>query len=495
MKMIRWLLIAVLAFASIPVRAEEIISNDAVIDTSYMALSIHDVLCGWSELSVTNTEKEGTKLTILKQKTFISMKALGQDIVQRQQFTYHIDDASGNFIYHDSYLEQGETTLSGVFSVQDGLVQFWASDGSEARSEPLSENTILPNTLYFPHLKRDFADTDCSEKTYRIFDVRTGRTEEITYTYIGEESLELVGSLYDAVVLSVSDPLTGGETRLWIDKATDIKLKEQQSSGLSLALTDREVTECVGTYNWDDLFFVKTNRFIENIWNIRFMKVDVRLTCSPAAGLPDLNVPGQRFLGTVDAGEINGIFELNHVPYGGENAPAFPGTIIRNNTLKQYLEPGDWIESDDPVLQEKAREITAGTTNAWEAVYRINQWVGEHISGLSTGSARETYDTGKGLCGEKARLAAAFCRAVGIPARVVWGCVYTPEYGGSFGHHAWNEVQMGSAGWIPTDATLREYDYVDSGHLRLGVLTTRTTQIDFNQIEILSYLTEGKDQQ
>ena len=84
-------------------------------------------------------------------------------------------------------------------------------------------------------------------------------------------------------------------------------------------------------------------------------------------------------------------------------------------------------------------------------------------------------------------LLAALCRAAGIPARVVWGCVYTPEYDGSFGHHGWNEVYVGEAGWIPIDVTMHESDYVDSGHIRLGVLKTNSTLINYREMKILDY--------
>jgi transglutaminase-like putative cysteine protease len=61
--------------------------------------------------------------------------------------------------------------------------------------------------------------------------------------------------------------------------------------------------------------------------------------------------------------------------------------------------------------------------------------------------------------------------------------MYTGIEGGAFGQHMWNEVYMGEAGWIPLDATAREVDYVDSGHIRLG------TQTSFNpvEMEVLEY--------
>ena len=46
---------------------------------------------------------------------------------------------------------------------------------------------------------------------------------------------------------------------------------------------------------------------------------------------------------------------------------------------------------------------------------------------------------------------------------------------------------MGEAGWIPLDVTIHETDYVDSGHIRLGVLDTRQTLINSWEMEILDF--------
>lgn len=44
------------------------------------------------------------------------------------------------------------------------------------------------------------------------------------------------------------------------------------------------------------------------------------------------------------------------------------------------------------------------------------------------------------------------------------------------------------AGWIPIDATMHESDYLDSGHIRLGELKTRSTVINFReQITLVPY--------
>lgn len=186
-----------------------------------------------------------------------------------------------------------------------------------------------------------------------------------------------------------------------------------------------------------------------------------------------LNVPGQTFSGTVEDNRIEGIFEIRHQRYDGQHAPPFPPDFGKDESLRQYLEPEDLVEADDPVLVSQAKELTKGAKDSWDALRRLSRWVGSQIGyAIPGGSARHTFDTRKGECGAHARLLTAFCRAVGIPARPVSGGMYTPLYGGSFGQHVWNEIYMGEAGWIPVDSTVQEVDYIDSGHIRLGSQTS-----------------------
>lgn len=60
----------------------------------------------------------------------------------------------------------------------------------------------------------------------------------------------------------------------------------------------------------------------------------------------------------------------------------------------------------------------------------------------------EVLKRGYARCFDKSDVFVAFCRAQGIPARVVAGWV--PALGAG---HVWTEVRLGEAGWIPVDAT------------------------------------------
>jgi len=111
----------------------------------------------------------------------------------------------------------------------------------------------------------------------------------------------------------------------------------------------------------------------------------------------------------------------------------------------------------------------------------VSEYIDYTIPGGTT--ALKTYNTRLGECGGHSRLLVAFCRAVGIPSRLAIGCVYSYYNGGIFGQHAWTEVYMGEAGWIPVDATAGEFDHVSSSHLRLGENTSFHPEL----MEILDY--------
>ena len=218
------------------------------------------------------------------------------------------------------------------------------------------------------------------------------------------------------------------------------------------------------------------------------MAVQADLDAFPVPGMDDLNIPGQSFEGSIAGNSLKGSFEVEIQHYKGEDALSFGKSHRFTGDISMYLQAEEAIQSEDPEIKELALRLTEGSKDFWEATCHLSAWVADSIRGSILGvSALETLQRGDGSCGAQSMLLAALCRASGIPARVVWGCVYTPEYGGSFGHHGWNEVYMGDAGWIPIDATMHESDYLDSGHIRLGVLKTNATMINYREMKILDY--------
>ena len=452
----------------------------------HMAIELNNVLCGYSVINISDSLLKGKNFTFLEQTVFANFHMLGKDISQYQRFRYLIDPVSGNFVYHDSHHEQGEIVLESIQKVErDSLA---IRSGGNRTSCFIPENTILPNTLLYPYLTRDFNEEGVREQTYQIYDMRVGAIGSRVYKNLGSEVVELDNRLFYALVLEETNPETGMSSKLWIDKDSGMRLKLELPQRMNMYLTDKSVKNKVKTGNYDEVLFVKTNVNIKDLRSISLMKVRIDLSTEPNSTIQDLNIPGQEFIGIVENGEISGICVVAHKRYQGENAPNFPFETDPDDKIGTYLEANNTIESDDPVLVAMAKEIAKGSEDAWEATCRISLWVANTIDGsIADGSARDTFDRKSGLCAAQSNLMAALCRAVGIPARVVWGCMYTPVNGGSFGHHAWNEIYMGDDGWIPVDVTIHEVDYVDSGHIRLGIVNTPRTIIDFREIEILDY--------
>src|SRR5262249_45091811 len=100
---------------------------------------------------------------------------------------------------------------------------------------------------------------------------------------------------------------------------------------------------------------------------------------------------------------------------------------------------------------------------------RITKWVARNLRNKNFSTAfapaSEVAQTLSGDCTEHGVLVAAMCRAVGVPARVVVGLVYSDNLGG-FGFHMWNEVYVNRR-WVAVDAAFDQPD-VDAVQIKLA---------------------------
>ncbi len=139
--------------------------------------------------------------------------------------------------------------------------------------------------------------------------------------------------------------------------------------------------------------------------------------------------------------------------------------------VEEFLKASRFIEANDPELVSKAQLEFSGTTSELETIREITEWVHQNIvydfenyyNGMW--SAKDTYNSRRGVCDEFANLTAAFMRAKGIPTLYVSGVSFDGE---RFGNHGWNEAYLGGKGWIGVDSTYGEAGYLDAAHLVLG---------------------------
>jgi len=455
----------------------------------YYAMEMNGQVFGYVELSILNIKEKGKPLIQLKETVESRSSALGVLVDVRGWSEYRIDPGTGRFTFYEQDIDQGSLKFHITASIEGNTARINLQPGGREKSVTLPEGVLLENPYNFPNLLKDSGKDNPDPRDYQVLDVLDRNIHKVTVIRKGPEPIELAGKTYRAIILESLDHGIGLKSRQWVNADNGYLLKAEGPRS-TLLLADQSIKNKLRRVNIDNHLFAKAGAAISDIPAISYLKVRAKL--EPVGNwitLDSLRVPGQRFDGTVEDNRIEGVFEIHHEKYDGRNAPPFPPDFSGDPKLRSFLAPEDFIESDAPVLIQKAKDITAGAKNSWEAAKKLSQWVAEEIGYDIPGgaSARNTYDIREGECGAHSRLFAAFCRGVGIPARVVWGCMYVPNLGGSFGQHAWNEVYMGQIGWIPLDTTAREVDYADSGHIRLGVLTSAHIALNPKQMEILDF--------
>ena len=129
-----------------------------------------------------------------------------------------------------------------------------------------------------------------------------------------------------------------------------------------------------------------------------------------------------------------------------EDADATPSPAMR------YQQASLFVQSSDPRIIAKAREIVGSRADRWGQVMALHEWVHRTlVKQLTIGlpSAVDILTNPIGDCHEHTVLFTALARSLGIPTRMVAGLVYQHE---RFYYHAWPDVWMG--GWFAIDPTL-----------------------------------------
>ncbi len=444
----------------------------------YYALEIRGSLVGYSEIRITPGDAETPRE--ISSKVLLKLTALGQDFDFHVRSLRKVDPETDKTLFIDYELLSGTMKQGATFVFGAGEVVYTPKTGGSEKTISLDPDVIVDDEISYPYLVEEMGEGKAEKKTFRVLDLTQGEIHEKDFTRKGRESLVINNKEYDCLVFDSIDRKTGVAAKFWIDPRSARVVRTEASNGVVSILSDSAVKERIERGDIDEMIIEPVDTAIADFQSITFMKIEARIrTLGEWVTAESLNVPGQAFAGTVENNLIDGLFLVEHERYDGAGAPPFPpgfdpgAPAGDGELLKKYLEPENMVESDDPELIEKARELTEGSKDCWEAARRLSEWVaGEIAYKIPGGSARQTYDEKTGECASHSRLLAAFCRAVGIPARLATGCMYTPRMGGSFGQHVWNEIYMGEAGWIPVDSTANEIDYVDSGHIRLGNLTS-----------------------
>ena len=149
-------------------------------------------------------------------------------------------------------------------------------------------------------------------------------------------------------------------------------------------------------------------------------------------------------------------------PAGAPAAAVSPG--------KEFTESNYFITSDDPLVKKHTAAAVGGETDPWEKALAVERWVHENMKVQNfteaMAPASEVARTLTGDCTEYSMLAAAMCRAAGVPSRTAIGLVYVDDPRQPLlGFHMWTEVFVRGE-WVAIDATLGQGG-IGPAHLKI----------------------------
>jgi transglutaminase-like putative cysteine protease len=152
---------------------------------------------------------------------------------------------------------------------------------------------------------------------------------------------------------------------------------------------------------------------------------------------------------------IDGLLEVRRA----ETPQALPDA----DAPEEFLSANMLIDSDDPGVRSIVAQVPG---EGWTRAVALTRWTSRNMQfdpGIVLAPASELARDRRGTCAGYATLLASLLRAARIPARVVFGYVYT---GGIFGGHAWVEARFGGH-WIPLDAALPSEGPADAARIAL----------------------------
>ena len=171
-----------------------------------------------------------------------------------------------------------------------------------------------------------------------------------------------------------------------------------------------------------------------------------------------------------------------------------------------FLADADKYRVNDPYIQDKVKELTAGETNPWIMARKLYEFLISRINYQMVGGwdiAPTVIKRGTGSCSEYTFAYIALCRAAGIPARYVGSVVVRGEDSSTDKvYHRWAEIYLPNVGWIPVDVNAGDKKWQGDRAFWLGgiqnrfLITTRgggdSTGLKWDYNLTVDYRTTGK---
>ncbi len=283
-----------------------------------------------------------------------------------------------------------------------------------------------------------------------FFDPTVRKSVEMTVAVEGQEDVTLRGKTWHTY--RVKETFQGMESTSWITRDGET-IKEVSPIGYTSVLETRDEALTAGWPTGEGVDIIASSAIPSNV-----ELEDPPLLSSLTVRVGLMNPSEGGLLKGFAGGKVltvrrvaPGAIRSYRLPYGGSG-------------MTRYLSADPFIQSTDPLVGRKAREIVGDETDAAAAVKKILLWVYRTLDQTPTfglPSARDVLVNPTGDCKVHTIIFSALARSIGVPTKLMAGVVYRD---GFFYYHAWPEVYLG--GWVPVDPTFGQFP-ADVTHLPL----------------------------
>jgi transglutaminase-like putative cysteine protease len=415
----------------------------------WFVLSIADQPVGFLRENV--AERDGVLVTELQ--TRLVLNRLGHRVEIGSTSTSR-ESAEGRLRGAAMELKMSDQITSIAAEVEDGAIAVRNRAGGKSFEQkvPYSGELLGPAGLRNLTLARLTKPGDALQ--VQTFSPDLGMLVIVSRTLLAAETVTSQGRPVAARKVEEKTQGYPSPRILWLDAEGKLLAAEEQSpfgvvrTSLSDETTARRTAAAGGELPAEAYTgtIARTQIRIPSARRLAWLKLRITHR-NPELGWPDFDRPGQQVVEKTD--KVLTVEISRRQPRSGPHPFPVPPT----DATREYLEANAYVQSDEPGLRAKAREIVGDEKDLWPAALKLERWVAESMRfdlGIAMAPSVELFENRRGTCVGYATLLTTLARATGIPARLVLGYVYVD---GMFGGHAWTEVLVGND-WIPIDAAI-----------------------------------------
>lgn len=437
-----------------------LLSRGVMIMDRWMKISFNGKPIGYSHTSVDIDETSGSSqyrvnnrtvlsLTIMgsPQRMAVNVEAMVDTLYQLRSFSFALT-STGYAINVEGQRQEGN-----VFNISIKGI------GSTQRfSVTIPEGAVIYSPMTEVAMK---ALKPGEQATLRIFNPVTLTAQNVIIRALRHEHLLRQEVAIQTTVLAAR--IDGMETLSWIDRE-GVLLKQETPFGWTIENCEAREALAAGTrQDAGDMLLSLAVPILGDIARLESAsEVVLRLT-GPGLSREDLESQRQQVL-ALGSNTVDLVVRRETLPATGCERSEIPPD------LSPWLVASPFIQSQDPRLLSKAREITGAWTNSLEAALAIYRWVYTQVAKkptVSLPSAMDVLAKPEGDCNEHTYLFTGLARAAGLPCKIRVGLTL---HEGRFYYHAWPSVYVGQ--WLDMDPT-RGLPTVHAGYLSIieGELT------------------------